>query len=250
MAAPAGRYQLSEATTLVSLCRCMVLVPSPHILNGAIDLARTRMALGPARFAYAAVIVLLICAGILLGFAAVGLGLAIANSARPVPLAIDMIAAGCAVASFGTFFSMPWRLLAFLIAVGMLAPPCGWTLISAAGTSPATAALISCMLVGVIDSPALGFSAVVSMMPAFFSVQRRGGACPIGVARAERAADPAGRHRGERRHGVSNRLGHDRRTDSPAHAVRALVRALAIAVTRRPRDRDLVPTPARLLSCL
>jgi hypothetical protein len=32
----------------------------------------------------------------------------------------DVIAAGCAVASFGTFFSMPWRMLPFPIAVGML----------------------------------------------------------------------------------------------------------------------------------
>jgi uncharacterized membrane protein YjjP (DUF1212 family) len=30
----------------------MVLVPGPHILNGAIDLARTRVALGIARLAY------------------------------------------------------------------------------------------------------------------------------------------------------------------------------------------------------
>jgi uncharacterized membrane protein YjjP (DUF1212 family) len=53
----------------------MVLVPGPHILNGAIDLARTRIALGIARLTYAAVIaviVLLICAGLLFGFAAVG----------------------------------------------------------------------------------------------------------------------------------------------------------------------------------
>jgi hypothetical protein len=40
----------------------MVLVPGPHILNGAIDLARTRIALGIARLTYASVIVLLICA--------------------------------------------------------------------------------------------------------------------------------------------------------------------------------------------
>src|SRR5882757_7072556 len=62
VAAAASRFQLSDATTLVGFCPCMVLVPGPHILNGGIDLARTRIALGIARLAYAGVIVLLICA--------------------------------------------------------------------------------------------------------------------------------------------------------------------------------------------
>jgi hypothetical protein len=135
---------------LVGFCPCMVLVPGPHILNGAIDLARTRIALGIARVAYAGVIVLLICSGDLFGFAAVGTNLAIAGSSPPVPLVIDVIAAGCAVASFGTFFSMPWRLLAFPIAVGMLAHAARWALISVAGTNAATGALVACMLVGVL----------------------------------------------------------------------------------------------------
>jgi uncharacterized membrane protein YjjB (DUF3815 family) len=156
----------------------MVLVPGPHILNGAIDLARTRIALGIARLAYAGVIVLLICAGGLFGFTAVGADLAIAGPTPPVPLVIDVIAAGCAVASFGTFFSMPWRLLAFPIAAGMLAHAARWALISVAGTNAATGALAACMLVSILVTPigdrlhlpfgALAFSAVVSLMPGFF----------------------------------------------------------------------------------
>ena len=94
-----------------------------------------------------------------------------------MPLAIDVIAAGCAVASFGTFFSMPWRLLAFPMLCGMLAHAARWALMFAGGSAP-TGALIASILVSVLATPladrlhlpfaAVAFSAVVSLLPGFF----------------------------------------------------------------------------------
>jgi len=175
--AVAGRFHLSDTQAFIAFCPCMVLVPGPHILNGAIDLARTRITLGLARLTYAGLIVLMICTGLLIGMSTVG-GALQAGPSASAPFAADVVAAGCAVASFGTFFSMPWRLLPLPIAVGMLAHAARWALISILSAHAATAAFFACLLVGLIVAPivdrlrlpfaAVGFSAIVSMMPGFY----------------------------------------------------------------------------------
>ena len=62
-----ARVGLPVAHRLVTVCPCMVLVPGPHFLNGMIDLVRARIPLGAARLALAGLIVLVICAGLLVG---------------------------------------------------------------------------------------------------------------------------------------------------------------------------------------
>ena len=78
------------------------------------------------------------------------------------------------VAGFGTFFSMPWRLLPFPMAVGMLAHAARWAMISRAGAQVAAGALVASILVGIIVTPVadrlrLPFAALVRQAAAYSS---------------------------------------------------------------------------------
>jgi uncharacterized membrane protein YjjB (DUF3815 family) len=75
------------------------------------------------------------------------------DSSVEVPPAADVIAASCAVASFGTFSSMPWRLLPLPIAIGMLAHAVRWALVAIAGFHVTRGAPVSCLFVSVIITP-------------------------------------------------------------------------------------------------
>jgi len=170
---------------LVAVCPCMVLVPGPHLLNGAIDLVRGRVTLGLARLTFASVIGLAISTGLLLGLALGQAALPVDPPARAAPIAIDMIAAGIAVAAYGTFFSMPWRLLAVPALVGMAAHGVRWTMAVPADASPATAAFLACLLVGAVTAPiadrlrlpfaGLAFASVVSLIPGVVLFRMAGG---------------------------------------------------------------------------
>jgi uncharacterized membrane protein YjjP (DUF1212 family) len=140
----ATRLELSSALHLVAVCPCMILVPGPHLLNGTIDLARARIALGASRVAYAGVIILMICTGLLTGLSFGSVSLPASAPSYPVPLGYDVIAAGIAVAAYGTFFAMPWRTLPIPAAIGMLAHASRWAMISLAGASVQTGALVAC----------------------------------------------------------------------------------------------------------
>jgi uncharacterized membrane protein YjjP (DUF1212 family) len=174
----AVRLQLSSVLRLVAVCPCMVLVPGPHFLNGMIDLARARITLGAARIAYAVLITIMISAGLLLGLALGGVRLPAAGASHSAPLGFDVVAAGIAVAAYGTFFAMPWRMVPIPVLIGMLAHASRWEAISVAGASPEMGAIVACLMVGVIITPVadkarlpfagLAFASVVSLMPGVF----------------------------------------------------------------------------------
>jgi uncharacterized membrane protein YjjB (DUF3815 family) len=146
---------------------------------------RGRITLGLARLTFATVIGLAISTGLLLGLALGQSTLSVAAAARAAPLAIDMIAAGVAVAAYGTFFSMPWRLLAVPAIVGMAAHGLRWLMAVQAEASPAAAALLACLLVGSVTAPladrlrlpfaGLAFASVVSLIPGVVLFRMAGG---------------------------------------------------------------------------
>lgn len=189
---------LGTLQDLVADRPCMVLVPGQHFLNGSIDIARAPIAVGAARLAYASLILLVICAGLLIGLFLGGATLPVSEPSYPLPLGYDVIAAGVAMAAFGTFFSMPWRMLPIPLLIGIFAHAAHWGDISVAGARVEIGALVACLIVGSIVAPiadrmrlpfaAVAFASIVSLMPSVFLSRMAEGL--VGLIALEEKATP------------------------------------------------------------
>ena len=158
-----------------------------------------RIALGASRIAYAGVIILMICTGVLTGLSFGSVSLPASVPSYPLPFGNDVIAAGVAVAAYGTFFAMPWRMLPIPIAIGMLAHALRWGMISPVGASVQAGALAACLVVGIIITPladrlrlpfaALAFASVVSLIPGVFLFRMAGGLVDLATLSEKASVD-------------------------------------------------------------
>jgi uncharacterized membrane protein YjjP (DUF1212 family) len=176
--AVAAHLGLGEAVGLAAVCPAMILVPGPHILNGAIDLLALRMTLGLTRLGYATLLLGAIAGGLVLGLRLGGQALPLSSADVRVALYADVLAAGVAAASYAVYFSMPYRMIGWPVAAGMVAHAAHWWSITVWHASLAGAALVSCVIVGTALAPisyllripftAIGFAAVVALVPGMY----------------------------------------------------------------------------------
>jgi uncharacterized membrane protein YjjP (DUF1212 family) len=176
--AVAAHLGLGEAVGLAAVCPAMILVPGPHILNGAMDLLALRMTLGLARLGYATLLLGAIAGGLVLGLRLGGQALPLSSADVRVALYADVLAAGVAAASYAVYFSMPYRMIGWPVAAGMVAHAAHWWSITVWHASLAGAALVSCVIVGTALAPisyllripftAIGFAAVVALVPGMY----------------------------------------------------------------------------------
>ncbi len=170
-------WDVTSPARLVAVAPAMVLVPGPHLLNGAIDVATRRMGIGLGRLAYGSLIVLAICAGLLLGLSVAG-PLPVAPSGGSTSLWLDVLAAAVAAGSYPIYFSLDARLIVWPVLVGALAHAARWLTMAYLDVGVPAGAFVACCVAGLVltvvarrtgaSFAGIGFAAVVALVPGLF----------------------------------------------------------------------------------
>jgi uncharacterized membrane protein YjjB (DUF3815 family) len=136
-------------------------------------------------------ILLAICTGLLIGLTLSNGSLADNLLSTKVPLWLDILATGIAVAAFGTLYALPWRILVAPILVGMLCHASRWLILESGG-GIVLGSFVACLIAGIstailarhlkLPFAALAFSAVVSMMPGMYIFKLSSGLVEVYLA--------------------------------------------------------------------
>lgn len=170
-------FDISSPARLVAVCPAMVLVPGPHLLNAALDIASRRMTIGLGRLAYGSHITLGICAGLLLGLGGGG-ALPVSTAGLSVPIALDVVAAAVAAASYPVYFSLDLRFVIWPAAAGALAHGVRWLALTYLNAGMVGGGFLACLVAGLLLVPVahrfrvsfagVGFAAVVALVPGVY----------------------------------------------------------------------------------
>ena len=128
---------LGDAAGVAAVCPAMVLVPGPHILNGAMDLLALRMTLGLARLGYATLLLAAIAAGLVLGLGLGGQTLPLSSADVPVAFFAEVLAGGVAAASYPVYFSTSRHFDLSVLADQQCAGALMWTCVTVVYLVPA-----------------------------------------------------------------------------------------------------------------
>lgn len=169
---------ISGWARLIAVCPAIVLVPGPHLLNGAIDVAERRIGMGVARLTYGALILVAITLGLVVGLALGGSSLPSQAPGVGVALPVEVVAGAVAAASYPVYFSMRWGQVVWPVLAATLGHAVRWVAMQIGGADIVVGALLTCLVVGLFVGPiahrrrmpfaGAGFAAVVALVPGVY----------------------------------------------------------------------------------